>query len=155
MCQCVVCNCWWFNLCGVCAGYHEAHICFSCWFCKTQELYAFDPFTCHCCQFVGCGNNCFCWGNVMCAPFYIKNWSDYIAGRRTNNVVVVAPPMSGRPFKLDSHISHMHDLHHFHLFYTKLWFKCLSLFEANEKSDPVVLQAMSTRNKPMLSILVV
>ena len=36
MCQCVCCNCYWINCCGVCAGWHDAFVCISFWLCKPE-----------------------------------------------------------------------------------------------------------------------
>lgn len=76
MCQCVICDCCWWNLCGhCCAGYHIA-LCFaSCWLCKPLGLLQSDPSCCHCCTWTGYGGNCFCYGVVWCAPDALKRWS--------------------------------------------------------------------------------
>lgn len=34
MCQCLLCDCCWWNCCGVCAGVHHAYFCASFWCCK-------------------------------------------------------------------------------------------------------------------------
>ena len=77
MCQCMICECWWVNYCGVCcAGVAAFGCCYSYWCCKHESLVPFDKECCHCCDgFAGWGNNCFCQGGVCCAPDYLKKWS--------------------------------------------------------------------------------
>ena len=69
MCQCVLCDCLWWNCYGVCcAGLHQAYCCVSCWLCKPEEMTNQE-----CCDFgwVGYGGNFFCEGMVLCAPDYV------------------------------------------------------------------------------------
>lgn len=69
MCQFLCCECWWCNMCGVCcAGWHAAWCLASCWMCKDDDLAAINSECCICCRCTGWGHNCFCWGNVCCAP---------------------------------------------------------------------------------------
>lgn len=68
MCQCVLCDCLWWNCYGVCcAGLHQAYCCVSCWLCKPEMTNQ------ECCDFgwVGYGGNFFCEGMVLCAPDYV------------------------------------------------------------------------------------
>lgn len=90
MCQCILCDCWWVNMCGICcAGWHEALLCVSCWACKPAELQDFDPKCCHCCSWRGCGGNLFCWGSVCFAPLALKTFSRLKNGSGTGNTVVI------------------------------------------------------------------
>ena len=77
MCQCMVCDCWWCNFCGVCcAGWAEMMCCCSCWCCKPDDLQQFDKECCHCCDgCAGYGGNMFCQGGICCSPDYLKKWS--------------------------------------------------------------------------------
>ena len=44
MCQCLICDCWWYNYCGVCCGgCHEANLIYSWWCCKPEDLRMIDP----------------------------------------------------------------------------------------------------------------
>lgn len=96
MCHCVCCDCWWANCCGVCAGWHLAYLLCSCWCCKPQELMAFDPYVCHCCDCDGYGGNFFCYGSLLCAPPSVKNWSKFLAMRQLNPNAIAVPPGSAR-----------------------------------------------------------
>lgn len=92
MCQCVLCDCFWWNVCGVpCAGIHHACFCFSYWCCKPAELADFDPDCCKVCEWTGWGGNCLCYGELCCAPEAVKNFSrlksgDVVGG---GNVIIV------------------------------------------------------------------
>lgn len=89
MCQCLVCDCWWCNWCGVCcAGWHYAFFCLACWLCKPIEMQNFDPDCCKCLAWTGYGGNFFCYGNVCCAPESVKMFSRFMNGGGTNVVVV-------------------------------------------------------------------
>jgi hypothetical protein len=90
MCQCLCCDCWWFNYCGVCAGCHHAYLLCSFWCCKHPTLAVIDPFMCHCCECVGLGHNTFCMGSVMCAPQAVVTWSKLVSSGQ--NIVIQAPP---------------------------------------------------------------
>lgn len=85
MCQCLCCDCWWHNCFGVaCAGIHGAYLICSYWLCKPEGLAVKDPECCHWCACDGCGSNCFCMGNICCAPQPVRQWSqDVSAGRTT------------------------------------------------------------------------
>ena len=89
MCQCLICDCWWCNFCGVCcAGLSEHYLCCSYWCCKPDDLKKFNDKCCICFDgFEGFGGNCFCQGNVCCAPDYLKKWSVF----RTTGAVGNAP----------------------------------------------------------------
>lgn len=87
MCQCVCCNCWWINFCGVCAGLHSAYLVCSCWLCKPLQLMSYDPECCHFCQCDGLGSNFFCYGGVCCAPPSVKTWSQDLAIRPIGDTV--------------------------------------------------------------------
>ena len=90
MCQCLLCDCWWCNFCGVpCGGVGINYLCFSLWCCKADDYLKIDPTACHCCEFVGIGGNCFCFGDVCCAPEYLKQWSKLRAN--------ASGPQSGAP----------------------------------------------------------
>ena len=101
MCQCLCCECWWCNYCGVCcAGWHWAACCCSCWACKPIEMMNFDPDCCHCCLWSGYGHNCFCLGNVCCAPVPLKQYSKFMSsGGVGGNVVVINNPGTPMPMR--------------------------------------------------------
>jgi hypothetical protein len=76
MCQCLICDCWWCNVCGVCcAGVAYNYLCCSIWCCKAEDLQKIDANLCHCCTFEGLGGNFCCYGEICCAPDYLKQWS--------------------------------------------------------------------------------
>ena len=79
MCQCILCDCWWCNWCGVCcAGWADHELCCSCWICKPDDLLMIDPECCHCCDgCAGYGGNFFCQGSICCAPDWVRNWSKF------------------------------------------------------------------------------
>jgi hypothetical protein len=93
MCQCVICDCWWCNLCGACcAGWHWSFFVISCWVCKPLELVGFDPECCHCCTWTGYGGNFFCYGSLCCAPEAVKMYSRTLNGEMVGgggNVVII------------------------------------------------------------------
>ena len=84
MCQCMICDCWWANACGTCAGWHTAYCCISCWICKPSELEQFDNDCCHICGCTGWGGNFMCWGCVYCAPDAVKNFSRVLKGENAD-----------------------------------------------------------------------
>ena len=87
MCQCVACDCWWCNFCGICcAGWHWAYCCLGCWVCKPVEMS--NPACCQCCTCTGCGHNFFFYGGVCCAPDYVKDYSRLMNGDGGNVIVV-------------------------------------------------------------------
>lgn len=102
MCQCMVCNCWWINYCGVmCGGLHEGNLICSYWLCKPLDLRQFDPLCCHICECDGCGGNSCCTGSICCAPKYIAEWSALRAGgfsaatlNSNRTIVITNPPPS-------------------------------------------------------------
>jgi hypothetical protein len=76
MCQCLCCDCWWLNFCGIpCAGVHYAICICSYWLCRPADLALMDPNCCKICACDGWGSNCFCWGGVCCASEVVKQWS--------------------------------------------------------------------------------
>ena len=76
MCQCVICDCWWVNLCGIiCAGWHWAYCCCSFWLCHPEEMMNIDPDCCKVCTWTGCGQVICCWGGVCFAPDSVKTYS--------------------------------------------------------------------------------
>ena len=90
MCQCVICDCWWANVCGACcSGWHAAYCCASCWLCKPLEILAFDPDCCNCCLWTGWGGNFCCYGCVYCAPMAVKNYSRVLNGEMVGGGDVV------------------------------------------------------------------
>ncbi len=76
MCQCVLCDCCWCNVCGIpCAGWLYS-LCFcSCWLFKPEDLQKLNDKCCVIGECTGLGGNFFCCGEVWCAPDYIKQWS--------------------------------------------------------------------------------
>jgi hypothetical protein len=81
MCQCICCDCWWCNYCGIlCGGWHNAFCLCSIWCCKPLDLMNIDPHCIHLCKCDGWGQNFFCWGNVCCAPETVKAWSKMRSG---------------------------------------------------------------------------
>lgn len=92
MCQCVCCDCWWWNFFGVCcAGWNWSFFLLSCWLCKPIELMNLDPECCHICTWTGYGGNFLCYGNICCAPDAVKQFSQLKSGGG-NTVVVVQQP---------------------------------------------------------------
>lgn len=92
MCQCMLCDCCWWNCFGVCcAGLSQNWICIGYWCCKPQELAALDPDCCKCFSCAGWGGNCFCYGEICCVPEAVKNYSKIKNGHMmgAGNVVVV------------------------------------------------------------------
>lgn len=92
MCQCVLCDCFWWNFCGVCcAGLTHNWFCIGYWCCKPHELASMDPDCCKICVCTGWGGNCFCYGELCCAPDAVKNYSKIKNGHMLGggNVVVV------------------------------------------------------------------
>lgn len=76
MCQCLICGCWWYNVCGVCCGgCHDASLIYSCWLCKPDDLRMLDPECCHLCACDGFGFNFINYGSVCCAPKAVREWS--------------------------------------------------------------------------------
>jgi len=57
--------------------------------CKPPALANIDPECCHICAMDGWGGNCFCWGNICCAPKAVKDWSHImssgVGGQNVNN----------------------------------------------------------------------
>lgn len=79
MCQCVICDCIWGNLCGVvCGGCFMGWLCASCWLAMPDEMIQIDPL---CCK-VGCpsgwGYNYCCYGLICCIPDSIKTYSGVV-----------------------------------------------------------------------------
>ena len=76
MCQCLIADCIWCNLCGICnAGWVEALLFCACWIAKPQEIQNAKPDCCVCGEFVGYGGNFFFYGMYCCAPEYVINYS--------------------------------------------------------------------------------
>ena len=76
MCQCIICDCIWANLCGVVfGGFYHGCMCASCWLCMPDEMLQIDPE----CVKIGCcagwGYNYCCWGCVYCIPDSIRTYS--------------------------------------------------------------------------------
>jgi hypothetical protein len=81
MCQCLICDCWWYNYCGVCCGgCHEANLIYSWWCCKPEDLRLIDPECCHICKCDGLGYNCLYYGSICCAPQAVIEWSRLRSG---------------------------------------------------------------------------
>lgn len=92
MCQCVLCDCLWLNMCGVCcAGLHLALGCMACWMCKPIEMA--NQENCEIGTYTGCGKNVFCQGMLCCAPEYVKQYSQLMNSSAKNAV----GPHSGKP----------------------------------------------------------
>lgn len=92
MCQCVLCDCFWWNCCGICcAGFHQSWFCVAYWCCKPEELTAMDPDCCKIGEWTGWGGNCCCYGELCCAPDAVKNYSRIKNGDMlgAGNVVIV------------------------------------------------------------------
>jgi hypothetical protein len=76
MCQCLCCDCWWMNCCGIyCAGLLSSCFLCSCWLCKPHEAEQIEPGCCKCCEWTGFGDNCLCFGGVLCAPESLIRYS--------------------------------------------------------------------------------
>lgn len=74
MCQCVLCDCIWWNYCGACAGCANLNCCYGWWCCQQDELkrsIGADT-CCWCCQFVGLGSNFLCNGCVTDVYFVLS-----------------------------------------------------------------------------------
>ena len=113
MCQCLCCNCWWWNYCGVCAGYAQLNCCWGYWCCKPEEMNRHNSACCYCCEQSGLGQHFFCYGSVCCAPSWLVNYSNqanglgnYGPGMQNNNgggqnITIIQPgmqqPMYGQP----------------------------------------------------------
>ena len=89
MCQFICCDCWWCNWCGAYGGVHAAFCLCSYWLCKPDSLAQMDPDCCKICKCDGWGGNCCCWGDIICAPQVVKDWSGLMSGGGSGNVVVV------------------------------------------------------------------
>ena len=94
MCQCIICDCIWWNYCGVCCGgIHEASFCWSYWCCKPDDLRLIDPACCHICDCDGFGYNCLYYGVICCAPKAVIEWSGLRTAGKTashlNNQTVI------------------------------------------------------------------
>lgn len=77
----MICNCWWYNYCGVCCGgVHAAELVCSYWLCKPPDLMAIDPECCHLCACDGLGYNCLYYGSICCAPESVRQWSAIRSG---------------------------------------------------------------------------
>lgn len=84
MCQCLICGCWWYNYCGVCCGgCHEAHLIYSWWLCKPEDLRMIDPECCKICACDGLGYNCLYYGSICCATKAIQEWSGLRSAGKT------------------------------------------------------------------------
>lgn len=81
MCQCLPCDCWWCNCCGVCGGFSELMCCFGFWCCKPDEMLRQSSACCYCCESSGYGGNFFCHGGVCCAPLWLQTYSKVANGK--------------------------------------------------------------------------
>lgn len=96
MCQCIMCDCWWYNCYGVRAGWYHAHFCWSFWLCMPKEMRAIDPEECKvgCC--LGMGYN-HCWhGSVCCITDSLRTYSEAMNG--SVEVVTVNTTRQMEPF---------------------------------------------------------
>ena len=101
MCQCLCCNCWWWNYCGVCAGYAQLHCCWGYWCCKPEEMNRHNSACCYCCENSGMGQHFFCYGSVCCAPQWLVNYSNQANGKGMpqggggggQNITIIQPGM--------------------------------------------------------------
>lgn len=75
MCQCMICDCWWWNFCGTCAGVGEFFCCLGFWCCTPDTFPPEGKNCCICCTKSGLGSNCLCYGGVCCAPDWLVGWS--------------------------------------------------------------------------------
>lgn len=90
MCQCVLCDCCWWNFCGeCCAGWSINLCCVGCWACKPVEMT--NPSCCSMCTCTGWGKNFFCWGAICCVPEYVKEYSRFLKEGATNVIVINTP----------------------------------------------------------------
>lgn len=77
MCQCLLCDCWWWGCCDIaCLGVGGQTFCCGFWCCKHDQVQAFDPICCTCCQQTGFGGECCCVGSVCCAPEWLRKFSE-------------------------------------------------------------------------------
>ncbi len=77
MCQCLPCDCCWWNVCGACAGCAELYCCLGWWCCQPDELKRElkKDVCCFCCESSGLGSNFFCCGMVCCAQPWLQGYS--------------------------------------------------------------------------------
>lgn len=75
MCQCMVCDCWWMNCCGACAGLSDNLCCIGFWCCSPDSFPPEAKKCCFCFESTGFGGNCLCTGGVCCVPDWLKKWS--------------------------------------------------------------------------------
>lgn len=77
MCQCLICDCCWCSWCDIaCLGVGYQLCCLGFWCCKHDQVQAFDPKCCTCCERTGFGSECCCLGTVCCAPEWLQKFSN-------------------------------------------------------------------------------
>lgn len=81
MCHCVMCDCWWCNICGITSGCSLNYCCVGCWSCRPDSFPAANKDKCcYCCECVGIGDSLICCGAVMCSPEWLVSWSKTVVG---------------------------------------------------------------------------
>lgn len=76
MCQCLVCDCMWCNMCKVgCPGLSLNCCCCSVWCCKSEELDSFNYNCITCCEKSGLGAACLGFALICCAPEWLGRYS--------------------------------------------------------------------------------
>ena len=80
MCQCLCCDCWWINYCGVpCGGIYHAYLCCSFWLCMPHQMQRIDPDCCKVACCVGYGYNHCCFGSVCCVTDSVAAFSKTVS----------------------------------------------------------------------------
>lgn len=82
MCQCLPCDCCWWNCFGACAGFAELLCCAGFWCCQPDELRQQKEFCCLCCEGTGYGGNFFCSGMVLCAQPWLQAYSKNLSAKK-------------------------------------------------------------------------
>lgn len=74
MCQDLIDDCWWVNLCKLNGGM-GLHLFFGgFWLCKPHTMEILYPNQFMLGQWVGCGVNCFYCGSMCCVPSWLQEW---------------------------------------------------------------------------------
>ncbi len=74
MCECLLFDCLWCNVCGHYAGCSNMNCCIGIWCCKPDDMERLSPGWCYCCEYTGCGANCLWWGAIAFAPEWLRNY---------------------------------------------------------------------------------
>lgn len=86
MCQCLLCDCCWWNICGANAGFAYLLCCAGFWCCQPAELESQKKFCCLMCESSGLGSSFFCLGSAFCAPQWLQNYSKNLSAKKWFNL---------------------------------------------------------------------